>query len=568
MLGGPLERSGFLPPSSASNRRAVVYSCSAVLSFTGTATIGRVITGFNETLGFFRRPWNPWPGVDDIRHALKNAAGMYWNPVSASFLPTPITLGPVEIAMVPQLEPAGLDHPGLGAATGRNWRTFTGSTATSRESAATVPQQFLMGGPRVYRARVRPENLPTDGQPLFLELRFSYVEQQDSAIIDVGQPPTRLRRAVMLHLVPFVYDEGRPIVAIWFPAAGAITTTPVTISGSVSDPAEGFASGLRRASLQIRDLEENLRFDARSGDWSALGRAMELDLEPVRGASAAATFSVAWDEPSTGGQRYRAELRAQDEAGNWSLRSTRDFFVDRERPVIEFEWPEPINDLDDGVPIAGTVTDDLEVAEIDLQIYDTTTGYNWDPATGELVDRVVSIGLPVGTPSGDRVDFSYTWQPSRGGAFAALVRVRDTAGRTAASQRTFQVIAPEVVQPLVVDITTPATEGETLPVSVVSVSGTASSSAGSIQLQLKLFDPGGALGTHSWNGSGCEDPPFAYTLSPTLPPAGSSGSVNWSYDFDTVAAGALGGSGTYLVRVEATDSAAAYALAGRGFLVV
>ncbi len=32
MLGGPLERSGFLPPSSASNRRAVVYSCSAVLT--------------------------------------------------------------------------------------------------------------------------------------------------------------------------------------------------------------------------------------------------------------------------------------------------------------------------------------------------------------------------------------------------------------------------------------------------------------------------------------------------------------------------------------------------------
>ena len=34
MLGGPLERSGFLPPSGASNRRAVVYSCSAVLSVT------------------------------------------------------------------------------------------------------------------------------------------------------------------------------------------------------------------------------------------------------------------------------------------------------------------------------------------------------------------------------------------------------------------------------------------------------------------------------------------------------------------------------------------------------
>ena len=39
MLGGPLERSGFLPPSGASNRRAVVYSCSAVLRFLSNTSV-------------------------------------------------------------------------------------------------------------------------------------------------------------------------------------------------------------------------------------------------------------------------------------------------------------------------------------------------------------------------------------------------------------------------------------------------------------------------------------------------------------------------------------------------
>ena len=54
MLGGPLERSGFLPPSGASNRRAVVYSCSAVLSVSrnrAQTLARRWVTGSPPTLG-------------------------------------------------------------------------------------------------------------------------------------------------------------------------------------------------------------------------------------------------------------------------------------------------------------------------------------------------------------------------------------------------------------------------------------------------------------------------------------------------------------------------------------
>ena len=538
------------------------------LVFTGNVTIGRTVTGFNESLMFFRRPWNPWPGVDLINYAVKNIAGRYWNPSTASFNLFPVTLGSVEISPLPIPEDAVRRPPGTLSGRDRNWRTFTGTSATSKEVARTVPQQFLIGGPRGYRVQVRPDVLPADSQPLILELRFSFVEQERAAIIDFRLPVVRTRRGVMLHQVPFLHEEGRPIAAIWFPATGAVTTSPVTISGTVSEPAEGFASGLRSASLQIRDLETNLYFNPRFDSWGEYGRATALDLQPINGAPTATTFSHVWDEPATGSQRYRAELEAQDEAGNWSVRSTRDFFVDRERPVITFEWPEPINDLDQGVPIAGTVTDDLTVAKLKLQIYDTITGYSWDPETEDFVDRLVYIELPVGRPREDHVDFSYTWQPERGGNFAALIRVQDAAGRTAASQQTFVVIAPEVAQTLAVSITTPATEGEVLPSGIVSLAGLASSDAGVDWVQIKLYDLNGALGIHTWNGSGWEDPGIEYALQPTLTPAGPNGTENWSYDFDAAAAASLGGVGPYLVRVEAVESqTAAYVEDRRIFLV-
>ena len=540
-------------------------SDSGSLVFTGNVTISRLVTGFNESLMFTGRPWNPWPGVDLITYAVKNIAGRYWNPSTASFGLFPVTLGFVEFnsLLIPgnaNLRPSGRD-PG--------WRTYTGTSATSEEIARTIPQQFLMGGPLGYRVQVRPEVLPADSQPLILELRFLFIEQEHAAIIDFRLPTIDIRRGVMLHQVPFIHEEGRPIATIWFPAPGAVTTSPVTISGSVSEPAEGFVSGLRSASLQIRDLETNLYFNPRFDSWSEYSRATALDLQSINGASAAATFSHVWDEPATGSQRYRAELEAQDEAGNWSVRSTRDFFVDRERPVISIEWPEPINDLEQGVPIAGTVTDDREVAELKLQIYDTITGYAWDPATEEFVDRMVYIELPVGRPREDYVDFSYTWQPNRAGNFATLIRVRDTAGRTAASQQTFEVIAPEVVQPFVLSITTPATEGEVLPLGIVSLAGLASSDKGISEVHVKLYDLNGALGIHTWNGSLWEDPGFEYRLRATLTPAGPNGTAVWSYDFDAAAAAALGGSGIYLVRVDAIELQTwAYTEVQRSFLVV
>ena len=46
MLGGPLERSGFPPPSGDADRRSVVYFCSAVLNPHTRAAYAAAVTRF------------------------------------------------------------------------------------------------------------------------------------------------------------------------------------------------------------------------------------------------------------------------------------------------------------------------------------------------------------------------------------------------------------------------------------------------------------------------------------------------------------------------------------------
>lgn len=138
--------------------------------------------------------------------------------------------------------------------------------------------------------------------------------------------------------VSFIVDNGRPVVAITSPAAGAAVGDSFTATASVTD---------RNAIAGVQFLLDGAAWGAEdtSSPWSVLISTAQLS---------SGTHTIA--------------ARARDVAGNVGTSAAVSFVVDRDNPVVTITSPAPNTIVGNTFTAAATVTDSNGVAGVQFKI--------------------------------------------------------------------------------------------------------------------------------------------------------------------------------------------------------
>ncbi|MEM7338290.1 MAG: hypothetical protein AAF467_06570 [Actinomycetota bacterium] len=439
------------------------------------------------------------------------------------------------------------------------WRLMEGTThPDARTAADEVPDHFIDEGE--FRFSVPHDALSAPPQPgvvisapLMLRLNFAYRVQ-------IGRRNPRYFHGYTIpHTQAFTPDITRPHVAIWSPGPGAERSSPVTFTGSVTDA--GTSAGIRLAGFGVRDTETDRWFDFSSSSWVNQERFRQLDLD--HNSPSAATFSTSWREVG-GSQHYRAVVRAEDEHGN-ERRAERPFFVDRLRPKVSRSMPRLV--VGDTMPIGLIVEDDGTIASVRLSILDIDTEQFWNDGTGSWQDTRVDFTVPF-TSTTDGAVIRYAFSPSVGsGHYRVGVEVYDKADNRGRSGVRFRLVPADTEPPDAV-IFFPPTDDQNLVPGLITFWGRATDNVAPRSVLLRIRDRDTDL---DWNGSAWQaaNASLLADTDPIPEPAPNGVSVNWSYDFDAVAAATFGGSGNYRIVAYSFDEAGNEDVerAGRNFTV-
>lgn len=284
-------------------------------------------------------------------------------------------------------------------------------------------------------------------------------------------------------------DSQPPTGSLVSPAPGATDVpAPVVITGTTADNV-----GVSSVDVALRNSTTGywLRPD---GTWAS-GFAWVPATVDAPGASATTwTFTL---DPAVPGTRYGFVARAADSAGNATTFQTYTTFTvahsgtpDTQPPSGTLTAPTPgATDVPAPVLMAGTATDDVAVATVDVAIQDSTTSF-WLRPDGTWASGFAWVPASLADAGTTATDWSFTLAPTAPGRrYNFMARTADSAG----NRTTFQGFSNFTVAETVPDSEAPAgMVTEPAPgaavAAPVSISGTASDNVGVSSVDVAIRD--------------------------------------------------------------------------------
>ncbi len=348
-------------------------------------------------------------------------------------------------------------------------------------------------------------------------------------------------------------DRTAPTLTIGAPTSGStVASGPVELTGTATDP-----DGVASVEVSVRDQATGLVWDVNSSSWATGGR---WPVAALRGGDRT-SMTWRWSFPAgIEGSRYTVRVRAYDAAGNVSVApfASSTFIVSNATPDVQAPvavLTEPVKNqvyTDRPALIAGTATDDVALASVQVAVKDRANNQWWNASSatwGPQVWEDSALTAP-GTPASEwSYAFDDSARPGSGGYYVA-VRAKDAANKVQPSfgQR-FDIDdseppAPDLEAPTAA-ISSPTLD-ESLPRPVSAV-GMATDDRGVALVRAAVKDRVSGLWWNPETGSWGAIRWTSATLADT-----NATSTGWSWLFDDRADP---GTGSYFLQVQAKDTA-------------
>ena len=214
-------------------------------------------------------------------------------------------------------------------------------------------------------------------------------------------------------------DTQAPSPTVSSPVDAATVPLPVHIAGNVSDD------------VGVSQVEIAIRNNATMQWWNGTGwGTFRYNVATVATPGAPSTSWSYTFAPPAGGF-YGYQVRARDAAGNvssptpWRRFTAQASTVDTQAPSPTVSSPVDTATVPLPVHIAGNVSDDVGVSQVEIAIRNNATMQWWNgTGWGTFRYNVATVATP-GAPS---TSWSYTFAPPAGGFYGYQVRARDAAG--------------------------------------------------------------------------------------------------------------------------------------------
>ncbi len=220
-------------------------------------------------------------------------------------------------------------------------------------------------------------------------------------------------------------------------------------------------------------------------------------------------------------------------------------------PTVTFDQPARNAVLPAGVvTLAGTATDDVGVASVEVALLDSNTGQWWNPGTGTWGAFTWFAASAPGTPA-TSVNWSYEFdEPAVGGSGRYWTKARsfDTSGTESTTQPSTKFEIGAASGPPDTTFTQPA-RLSTQTSNIVTLGGAATDESAVAAVEVALKD---RITGQWWNPASGTWGAFNWFAATTASPG--SPTSNWTRAFDAAAARTAGGSGDYWAQARAVDS--------------
>ena len=232
-------------------------------------------------------------------------------------------------------------------------------------------------------------------------------------------------------------DTTAPTVSLGSPSANqTLPAAPVTISGSATDDV-----GIASVFFAVKDNATNTWWDAKDEIWGPKTWNYAAVVSPD-------VTSVAYAGTFTGeryGGSYMAQTEAMDTSGNTKASSSVNFKVqgtgpiDSTPPTVSISNPTNNQVVPAGpIQIAGSASDDVAVATVEVAIRDRVSGLWWQPGSGTWGTTLKWFSVPLDNPGGSSTTWSATWSDAvSGGSYRVQARSTDTSGNISATPYPF-----------------------------------------------------------------------------------------------------------------------------------
>lgn len=340
-----------------------------------------------------------------------------------------------------------------------------------------------------------------------------------------------------------IADHANNRISLWSTSGGTGDTTPpgVTIAaptaGQVLPLANVQLSGSATDDVGVSGVTYAIQ-DRSTGSWwtgSAWGAETWHAAALASPGATSTTWSATWSPPAGG--TFLLAAAATDAAGNRS-ETWREFQVatappDTVPPDTAVTSPTDLEVIPPGdVTLTGTATDDVGVAGVEIAIKHRVTN-QWlrlDGTWGGLQWHQATLASPGATSTG----WSFTWANAPEGEYGFSAKAVDGAGNVDASRPWTRFdVAPPPAETVPPDATvTSPTDGASLELGPITLSGTATDNAAVAMVQVAIKDRTSGLWWHAdgtWGG-------FEWQTATLASPGATS--TTWSYGWTPPATGA------------------------------